>query len=54
MILDTQGNYESFQYEGMERPKELLEIIKKQNPETDIGYTEKNKRKYRSYDKNIQ
>ena len=38
----------------MERPKELLEIIKKENSEIDIGYTEENRKKYEELDKTIQ
>ena len=54
IICDAQGNAEQFQYEGMDKPKELLEIIKKENPKADIGYTEENREKYKELDKTTQ
>ena len=38
---------EVFQYEGMDKPRELLEELKKENPDMEVGYTRENQEKFR-------
>ena len=46
ILVDKEGREERFQYEGMDKPKKLLEDIQKQNPHIAIGYTQDNLSKF--------
>lgn len=46
IILERDGKKESFQFESMQEARELLEQLKKANPDMKIGYTKENKERF--------
>lgn len=46
IVLDTEGNKHSFQYEGKEKAGELLEKLTAINPNFAVGYTTENREKF--------
>ncbi|MGN0133062.1 MAG: hypothetical protein ACI4AA_11525 [Lachnospiraceae bacterium] len=53
IALDKDGNKHVFQYEGLEEPKELLSCLQEANPQICIGYTEENRKKFETDQKDI-
>ena len=47
IIVKKDMSREVFQYEGMDKPRELLEELKKENPNMEVGYTKENQEKFR-------
>ena len=46
IVVRKDGTKEVFQYDGMEKPRQLLEELKKANPEIAVGYTKENREKF--------
>ncbi len=48
IVVKKDGTKEIFQYEGMEKPKDLLDSIKAANPDIAVGYTRENRERFRN------
>ena len=46
IVLTADGQREVFQFEGMERPRELLGEIQAANPQIAVGYTKANRERF--------
>ncbi len=46
IVMDTDGRKETFQFEGMDRAKELLARIVEAKPDLCVGYAQENRRRW--------
>lgn len=47
IVVKQDGSKETFQYEGTEKPKALLEQLKEENPAIVVGYTKENRERFK-------